>query len=271
MFHQIDFNDKIFNSSEYQKDIISFNLIPHFIKNKEKFPDIKCYSDNENVILLNTDENHPVITWTSEKFNDYTNLYNFLKKTFHKNNPLHIMSKKCLYDFYQGNHLILNDATTDIAGIYKCSKLNKVKTDGYLDFAKPDEQELIAKMLQQFNQEAQPNEKRPFSYYLTEAENFVKNTETHKVWKNSNNQITSVGRLEIVNQHARIGRIFTLPEYRGHSYAKMLVQELATIAFKRDLIPVLYTNFKYEPSNRCYQAIGFELLNTIFIYELLKS
>ena len=50
----------------------------------------------------------------------------------------------------------------------------------------------------------------------------------------------------------------------------MLVVELAKITLKNNLMPVLYTNFQYEPSNKCYQAVGFELLNTIYTYSVKK-
>ena len=50
----------------------------------------------------------------------------------------------------------------------------------------------------------------------------------------------------------------------------MLVVELTEVTLKNNLTPVLYTNFQYEPSNKCYQAVEFKLLNTIYTYSVKK-
>ena len=85
-----------------------------------------------------------------------------------------------------------------------------------------------------------------------------------------NGNIVSIGHINNSENTGRIGQIYTVPTERGKSYAKMLVVELAEIILKNNLMPVLYTNFQYEPSNKCYQAVGFELLNTIYTYSVKK-
>ena len=87
MFKLIDFDDKIFTSQQFKKDEISFNIILTLIQKREYFPQIKCYSDQKDVIILNTDANHPVVVWTSENFNDFELIYNFVSKVFSKNEP----------------------------------------------------------------------------------------------------------------------------------------------------------------------------------------
>ena len=101
MFKLIDFDDKIFTSQQFRKDEISFNLILTLIQKREYFPQIKCYSDQKDVIILNTDANHPVVVWTSENFNDFELIYNFVNKVFSKNEPLNLTAKQSCYQFFQ--------------------------------------------------------------------------------------------------------------------------------------------------------------------------
>ena len=62
----------------------------------------------------------------------------------------------------------------------------------------------------------------------------------------------------------------TIYQLYKHFATDAEVAELAEITLKNNLMPVLYTNFQYEPSNKCYQAVGFELLNTIYTYSVKK-
>lgn len=270
MFQKIPFNHQIFTSQYFKKDEISFNLIPYLIKNKENFPSIRVYSDTQSVIILNTDINNPIIVWTRDDFFDFEQLYAFLNATFSENTHFNVMTKNSYYQFFLKKNLVPHATETRISGVYRCSQLNPVPEVGYLDHAKPEEKNSLIQILRDFYAEALPDDSHSPSHFEAQANNFIQNPETHKVWRNASHQITTIGRIEIVNTHARVGRIYTIPEYRGHSYAKMIVQNLTQIAFKKQLTPVLYTNFKYEPSNKCYQAIGFELIETVFTYELKK-
>lgn len=270
MFKPIDFDDKIFASSQFRKDEISFNLILTLIQKRDLFPQFRCYSDQKDVIILNTDANHPVVVWTSENFNDFESIYNFVSKVFLENEPLIITAKQSCYQFFQKRNWASDDENTKILGVYKLDKLIGVEKHGYLDCVKSTDVEIVANMIKAFDKEALQEEKHPFSYYLEEANKYTTFADTHKVWKNENGNIVSIGHINNSENTGRIGRIYTIPEERGKSYAKMLVAELAKITLKNNLIPVLYTNFQYEPSNKCYQAIGFELLNTIYTYPVKK-
>ena len=270
MFKLIDFDDKIFTSQQFKKDEISFNIILTLIQKREYFPQIKCYSDQKDVIILNTDANHPVVVWTSENFNDFELIYNFVNKVFSKNEPLNLTAKQSCYQFFQKRNWVSDDENTKILGAYKLDKLIDIKKQGYLDCVKPTDVEIVANMIKAFEEEALPEEKHPFSYYLEQANKYTTLAHTHKVWKNENGNIVSIGHINNSENTGRIGQIYTVPTERGKSYAKMLVAELAEITLKNNLMPVLYTNFQYEPSNKCYQAVGFELLNTIYTYSVKK-
>lgn len=271
MLKKISGSHLIFSSHKFMKDAISFNLISSILTHPEKYPDTQIFSDENDIILLNTDPNHPVLIWTSDDFNEYETLYTFLIEIFSKNSPLSLTTKKECYQFFKNKNLINEKASQYSLGVYKCKNLKPVSLNGYLSIASNKDFDLITQMIQQFYNESQPEENNPLSYYQEIAQSFINQTQTHKVWRNTEGKITSVGRIDISKNNARIGRIYTLPEERGKSYAKMLVQELTKIAFQMNLTPVLYTNYEYEPSNRCYQKIGYELLNVIPSYAIHKK
>ena len=271
MFKPIKTDDKILNSSKFNQDKITFNILISLINRKNNFPDIRIYSDDENCLLLNTDTDHPVIIWNTEDFNEYEKLYCFLNQNFSQNNPLSLMTKQSCYQFFQNKDWLENSTKTDVLAAYKCTRLNNISKTGYLDSAKPQDIDLIAQMLQKFYQEALPYEKNTFSDCLELAKSFVNYPDTHKVWKDPNGQIATIARIENANSMARIGFVFTLPEKRGYSYAKYLVHSLVEIALDMKLIPVLYANFQYEPSNKCYQAVGFELIGKVYSYNIKKT
>mgnify|MGYP003295845058 CR=1 FL=1 len=100
MFNSINLDDKILSSEKFKKDAISFNLIPYLIKNKERYPDIRCYSDGKDCVILNTDVNHPVVVWTSSDFSDYESLSCFLYENFSDNKPLTLTTKNDIYKFF---------------------------------------------------------------------------------------------------------------------------------------------------------------------------
>lgn len=271
MFKLIKHTHPILKSEKFKKDEISFNILLAIIQDYKKYPDMKCYSDEKDCFLLNTDEKHPVIIWTSSDFNRYEDLYRFLIKTFFYLSPLNLMTNKKCYQFFKSKDSINTSAHIDTAGVYECKKLNPIEFKGQIDVPTPSEKEIIFQMIKDFYYEADQDKGYSDSYYMELSNTFINQPETHKVWRDETGEIASIGRLQIVDDKARIGRVYTLPEKRGKSYAKMLVYKLTQLAFEKELLPVLYTNFDYEPSNKCYQAIGFKLLENILIYSIKKE
>ena len=271
MFKATNCTPEILKSEKFKKDEISFNIIPAILEKNNDYSNIQCYTDDQNVFMLNTDDKHPIVIWTSEDFTEFDKLYYFLIETFSNYSPLRVMTNKSCFDFFQSKNLILNPTETDTAGIYKCTQLNPLSFKGNLGVAHLDEKEELKNYIQAFFKEVEVNAQASETKFLKIANEFLENPQTHKVWRDESNQIVAIGRIQVVDDKARIGRIYTVPEKRGHSYAKMLVYKLTEIAFQMNLTPVLYTNFNYLPSNKFYQAVGFELLDNVMIYNLNKD
>lgn len=261
MFDKIARNHNIFLSDLFLKDAMAFCVIDSIRNDAERYPTPKVFSDKKDCIMINSDPNHPVITWTSDNFKAYGQLYDFIKQEFGANAPLKIMAKKCFYDDLVKNRKMpaLNVQTL---GVYSCLKLNDVAYIGRPDQAKTDEILQVAQMLVNFDKETKENPDAQVAEYMDLASEFV-SAPTHCVWRDRNDKLVALATLRINERYPRIGRVYTLVDERGKSYAKMLVHYLTTQILKAGKKAMLFTDFDYAPSNRCYQAIGYKLNGTI--------
>ena len=83
------------------------------------------------------------------------------------------------------------------------------------------------------------------------------------VWRDPNGTLVSTAAFKMNEKRPRLGLVYTLPEARGHSYAKMLVHYLTSQVLNTGKTPMMFTDFDYPASNRCYQAVGYKLNCTI--------
>ncbi len=82
-------------------------------------------------------------------------------------------------------------------------------------------------------------------------------------WKNKDNIIVSIGYYKTINNKAEICGIYTNPKYRRNNYASNLVYNITKELINKNFEPILYTNYNYEPSNKTYVNIGYELIEVI--------
>lgn len=261
MFNTIKRDDKIFQSDAFQKDSLAFCIMESIRINVKKHPTPKIFSNGKDCIIINSDPEHSVIAWTSDDFKAKDELFEFLKNEFHNNTPFKIMSKKNFYDYLVKNHKI-PELKVQTLGVYSCRKLNDITYIGHPDQAKSAEVEQVAQMLVNFDHETGENPNAKLSDYLELAQEFVSNP-AYRVWRDNDEKIVATATIKINDTTPRISRVYTNREDRGKSYAKMLVHYLTDMAFKNGKNVMLFTDYDYLPSNRCYQAIGFELDCTI--------
>ncbi len=90
-----------------------------------------------------------------------------------------------------------------------------------------------------------------------------RNSFLHCIWRDTNERLVAIAHMSIDKNYSRISGIYTQHEDRGKSYAKMLVHYLTFLSFQESKKVMLFTDYDYLPSNRCYQAIGYESNCTI--------
>ena len=65
------------------------------------------------------------------------------------------------------------------------------------------------------------------------------------------------GASQLADGTESLNNVFTMPDHRRKGYASALVREVAQTIIKKEHMPMLYTDAEYEPSNKCYEALGF--------------
>lgn len=268
MFHEISRNHLIFNSKSFLADSLAFNLMSTILADTEHYPDTICLSDEKSCILVNTDNQHPIIIWTSDDFQHFETLYQFIQTQFQNNNPLSFICKEAVFDFYQTKqcHSFEN---IEVMGVYICNNPSDIAYVGYPDNIQQNEVETVAEMAYQFYLESMGDNYKSFQDCMQDAQKFVTDS-NYKVWRNPEGKIVSLARIRLSDNINRIGMVYTLPEERGKSYAKMLVHYLTKQIKEKNKTPVLYTDFSYEPSNKCYTKIGYRLINKIVNFSIQK-
>lgn len=257
MFNKIERNDNIFKSERFIKDSLAFSIMVSILNNTEKYPTIKVFSNGKNCAIVNSDPEHAIIVWYADDFDKKNELYDFIKQEFYANTPFKIMTKRDFYDYLTTNHKI-PELQVQTLGVYSCSKLNNIKYIGHHGQAKPEEVEQVAKMIVNFNKETGEGPNAQLSDYILKAEEYTSNP-LHCVWRDENEKLVAIAHMSIDQNYPRISGVYTEPDERGKSYAKMLVHYLTNQALKDGKTPMLFTDYDYEPSNRCYQAVGYKL------------
>ncbi len=272
MFKEIKRDDAIFKSEALLKDEIAYSVMFSILKEAEKYPATKCFSDGKDCVMINSDPNHAIIVWTAGNFQEYGLLYDFIKNEFRLNKPFMIMAQKDFYDYLVKNQIIpeLRGQKTEdgrdklqTLGAWSCSKLNDVPYNGHPDQAKPEEVQKVAEMMVDFDVETKedPNAKMSDDY-IKLAQKFVSNP-LYFVWRDKNEKVVATATLNVSGKYPRIGRVFTDKDERGKAYAKMLVHYLTAKVLSEGKTAMLYTDYDYAPSNRCYQGVGYQLNRTL--------
>ena len=106
MFKEVKRDDTIFKSEAVLKDEIAYSIMFSILNNTEKYKTPKIFSDGKDCAIVNSDPNHAIIVWTSDDFQEYGVLYDFIKEEFHANEPFAIMAKKDFYDYLVKNQII---------------------------------------------------------------------------------------------------------------------------------------------------------------------
>lgn len=136
---------------------------------------------------------------------------------------------------------------------YECKNLIKPPYINGFRKAEISDSEIIAVFLESFNEEALGE---PTIASLDDAREKITAGGMYLLTKDS--KIVAMGNITHRSpRHARINCIYTVPEYRRRGLCKEITARLSEVIFKEGLLPCLFADCEYEPSNRAYRAIGF--------------
>lgn len=141
---------------------------------------------------------------------------------------------------------------------------------GHLLLASQDEASWLTQWWCQATQEM--NGVRAVS--LNEASQQVDNMiALHSVylWLNEKQEPCSMATIDESGDLVKFGHVYTPEAYRGNGYAATLIAALSKDVLARRKIPVLYTDFHYQASNRAYTKVGFQLTDVLYTLTLQEG
>ena len=254
---QIGSDHKIFRSDEYQKDKDKFYLINQNLKSDT----VLLYSDEENYVICRGAIGWPTWIWTKDNF-DITKLNEIMEVIelyLTDDDKDKFTCKKELYDLLveaEFDKMNLDDYFE--MGTLSCKKTKKPRQcDGEISTPSISEKEILVKYW--FDDSQEMNGVNPIS--MEQAERDVqKMLDSNKfyIWKNGNGKIVCMANYSELEGQAKISHVYTPIDERGKGYAANLIYHMTNHLLERNLVPLLYTDYHYLPSNKAYINVGYD-------------
>lgn len=254
MIKEIKPNNKIFQSSEFQKDKYKFFLILQNLTSEN----LELYSDEKNYVLCRGGLKWPTWIWTKDNFDE--SILDEIKEAielYRLDVNTRFTCKKELYDLLvRDNFELLGDYYFEMGYLTCKQTIEPKKVDGYIAYATSDDENTLTKFI--YNESREISDVKELS--LEEANNDFKKrvaAGNYYVWKNNENQIVAQAFYKVVDGNAKISGVYTMPEARGKGYAANLIYQLTNKVLQEGNHISLYTDYKYIPSNRAYKNVGY--------------
>ena len=257
MYKKIEPDNKIFECEDFQKDKYKFNLI---LKNLPS-PELELYSDEENYIICRGAKKYPTWIWTKDNFDKdkITELEELIKIYLTDSEKDKFTCKQELYDILKERRfekLNLDDYFE--MGFLICQKTKKPKNcDGILSKPNENDAEILAKYWYDDNLEMNGAVPISLEKAKSDVEEFIKDDRFY-VLRNVNNKIVCMASYGITNKQAKINHVYTPTEERKKGYAANLIYLMTNDILEKGLVPLLYTDYNYIPSNKAYINAGYE-------------
>lgn len=278
MVKQIGIDNEIFKSEEYLNDKYLFAIFEKKIKDRNA----RIYSDEENYIIVNEDDNRAPWIWTKDGLDNLV-----LKEIeeaimlFMNKDKMPFTCKKELYEMLINDDFELIDKDDYFEmGFMRCRKLKDTKeNDGVLSRANLEDKDILARYIMAFEEfmdesakDYHPNsDGEMIKHCHDRALEEIKNDKFF-VLRNSNNKIVSMAHYKTSSDGtAKIGLVYTPEEERGKGYAAKIVHDITAILLDDNYIPVLYTDQNYPNSNIAYFNAGYENGGTLVNFSCNKN
>ncbi len=257
MYKEIKSDNEIFNSNEFQNDKYKFNII---LKNLSSL-ELELYSDEKNNIICRGAKKYPTWIWTKDNFDKsiIEEIEELMEKYLTDNEKDKFTCKKELYDFLLNrNFKYINKDDYFEMGFLICHQTVKPKQcDGVLDKPNEKDREILEKYWYDDNIEMNGIEPITMEQAKKDVDEFIK-SDSFYVLRNNSNKIVCMAGYGIVGNQAKLNHVYTPVEERKKGYAANLIYLMTNDLLSRDLVPLLYTDYNYIPSNKAYINAGYE-------------
>ncbi len=254
---KIDVNNKIFYSKEFQKDKYKFFLITQNLKCES----VVLYSDEENYVICRGKIGWPTWIWTKDNF-DITKLEEIrqaIELYLTDSDKDKFTCKKELYDLLVNSGFDkLNLEDYFEMGTLYCRQTKKPKDcDGKIAIPTIEDKPILVQYW--FDDSQEMNGVDPIS--MVQAETDVQqmlDSNKFYIWKNHAGKIVCMANYSETDGQAKLSHVYTPIDERGKGYAANLIYSMTNDLLAKNLVPLLYTDYNYIPSNKAYINAGYE-------------
>lgn len=257
MYKIINSNNLIFNDSEFQKDKYKFNII---IKNFSS-QELELYSDEKNYVISRGSKKRPTWIWTKDNFDisKIEEIEELIKLYLTDNERDKFTCKKELYDLLvKRDFPNLNKEDYFEMGFLICHQTKKPKEcDGTL--SKPTEEDRAILEQYWYDDNIEMNGVDPITMEQAkkDVDDFLKDDKFY-VLRNHQNKIVCMACYNVTGDQAKLNHVYTPVEERRKGYAANLIYLMTNNLLEKGLVPLLYTDYNYLPSNKAYINAGYE-------------
>lgn len=270
MFRRITGDNKIFEGDEFQKDKYKFNII---LKNLPS-PELELYSDEENYIICRGSKQWPTWIWTKDNFDKskVSEIEQLIKMYLTDNEKDKFTCKKELYDLLIENEFTpLNKTDYFEMGFLICHQTIKPREcDGTLSKPTEDDRETLEKYWYEDNIEMNGVDPISVEQAKKDVDEFLKDDKFY-VLRNPQGKIVCMVSYGITKNQAKLNHVYTPVEERKKGYAANLIYLVTNDLLEKGLVPLLYTDYNYIPSNRAYINAGYEDTGILINFSCSKN
>lgn len=267
MYKRIFKDNRIFGSKEFKMDRYKYYIALKIVSSS----DSNIYSDENNYIVLQSNSDTPIWIWTKDNIDkSYINeIFECINKFF--NSKSKITCKQEFYDLLLSNKIIPidNENYFEMGSLY-CEKTIEPKViTGIMEKAADEDIDVIAEYWKDDNLETENNE-LTIEDALKDAKTMVDDGNTYLL-KNDNNKIVCMASYNFIEDVAKINHVYTPIEERKKGYCANLIYNLSNLLLKDKIVPMLYTDYNYIPSNKSYMNVGYVKSGTLVTFKLKED
>ena len=256
MYKRIDKNDEIFSSNGYLRDKTRF----HVIKKNFKSDELVLYSDGVNYVVCRGKVGWPTWIWTKDKIDVslLPEIEEVIRLYLTDNDTGKFTCKKELYDLLvKDNFKELNLDDYFEMGSLCCKETKKPREcDGHMALATSNDYNTLVDYWYKDNHEMNGVDNITLEQAKEEVKEMIESG-TFYTWKNNDNTIVCMVLYKVSDDEAVLNHVYTPPEERGKGYAANLIYTITNKLLDKGLIPLLYTDYNYPPSNKAYINAGY--------------
>ena len=270
MYKKIDSNNSIFNDNEFQKDKYKFNIIFRNLPS----PELELYSDEENYIICRGSKKWPTWIWTKDNFDKkkIEEIEELITMYLTDNDIDKFTCKKELYDMLvERDYVYLNKDDYFEMGFLICHKTKKPKeSDAVLSKPTEEDRKVLEKYWYDDNIEMNGVDPISMEQAKRDVDGFLKDDKFY-VLRDLQGKIVCMVSYSITGNQAKLNHVYTPVEERKKGYAANLIYMMTNDLLEKGLVPLLYTDYNYIPSNKAYINAGFEDMGILINFSCSKQ